>query len=99
MNSYDAKMVPGTKVRLSGSFLQSTGQLLGSAGTSLWVVQECSCGSCKSGLTVATDEPHPEEDLAWFTPEELRENPALRWKHIARSNLTILGQPSVRDCP
>jgi hypothetical protein len=99
MNHYDAAMVPGTKVRLSGKFLRNTGQIAGGEGQSVWTVQECSCPGCKDGYLVATNEPKDEESLKMFTEEELRDMPYLRMRHIARGNLSILGKLTVRDCP
>lgn len=93
----NAKMVPGTTVRLSGRFLRNTGQQLGGEGQSRWTVQECNCRGCTSGLLVATDQLKPEEDLDWFTRKELAETPGLKFRHIARSNLVIHGTPSVRN--
>jgi hypothetical protein len=97
MNYYDALMVPGTTVRLSGKFLRNTGQMLGGEGLSRWIVQECPCPSCKDGTTVATNE--LKSDLGYWTAEELEKEPYLKMRHIARCNLSILGVLTLRDCP
>ena len=46
----------GSRVRLTGAFLRSTGQYTGPEPQSVWTVQECSCGLCRDGRFVATDE-------------------------------------------
>jgi hypothetical protein len=80
-----AKMLPGAKVRLTGAFLRSTGQIAGGEGHMSWLVQECNCPMCQ-GEYVATNEPHycqenPEgfEDIA---PEERP-----KWRHFHITNV------------
>lgn len=94
MSKLNAQMLPGTRVKLSGKFLRNTGQALGDEGQRRWVVQECPCRGCKSGRLVATDQ---EGSVECYTPAELQEHPYLRQRHIARSNLVIVGKPSVRN--
>ena len=96
---YDARMVPGVTVRLSGTFLKNTGQRLGSAGLDRWVVQACPCESCTTGCTVATNEEKSDASLSLYTPAELQAEPYLRMKHILRCNLSINGVLTARDCP
>lgn len=57
-----SEMVPGTKVRLTGAFLKSTGQVAGGEGSSVWTLVPCSCDLCarnneKLGYFVAVNEP------------------------------------------
>ena len=35
---------PGTRVRLTGRFLKSTGQQAGDEGSKVWTVRACKCG-------------------------------------------------------
>lgn len=91
--SLDKQMVPGVRVKLSGRFLRSTGQLAGGEGQSIWTVQDCPCSLCASGRYVAVDE----QNLNMYTVYELQQNPSLKQRHIARGNLVIHGRPSVRN--
>jgi hypothetical protein len=69
-----AKLITGTRVRLTGQFLRNTGQLTGGEGQKTWTVQECSCSLCTdSERFVAVNEPR------YDAPELLR--------HIASANL------------
>lgn len=53
------KPEPGTRVRLTGDFLRSTGQQAGGEGQSKWTVAACDCRLCtQSGPFLAVDEPH-----------------------------------------
>lgn len=47
---------PGTRVRLTGAFLRSTGQIAGGEGTRVWTVAACGCGLCAFGDFVAVNE-------------------------------------------
>jgi len=86
-------MSPGTKVRLSGKFLRSTGQISGGEGSKVWTVLDAPC----SDRLVAVDEERacPED----FTPEEYAADPSLKWRRIAKANLTVVGQLDSRDDP
>ena len=48
----------GDRVKLTGQFLRSTGQMAGGEGCSRWTIVACSCGLCRAmpGHFVATDE-------------------------------------------
>lgn len=82
---------PGTKVRLTGSFLKSTGQQRGGEGASRWTVLG------NSGAFVIVNE---EADTRWFTPEELAADPSPKWRRINRANLEIVGaKPKAGDYP
>lgn len=99
-SSLNERMVPGVKVRLSGQFLRSTGQYTSSEARKVWTVQECPCRSCKAKdgfTTVAVNETKDKDDLRYFSTEELETMPYLKMRHIARCNLTIVGELSVRD--
>ena len=81
----------GTKVRFSGKFLRSTGQMVGGEGGKVFTV----LGLSDNGwLTV--DEPFG--DLSYFTPAELEKDPSLKWRRIAACNVTIVGQLDSREC-
>lgn len=78
---------PGTRVRLTGAFLRSTGQVAGDEGRRRWVVQACDCAGCRTTL-VCTDQATPADYLeSMWTARELADNPSLRWRHIAFANL------------
>lgn len=49
------KPKPGTRVRLTGEFLRSTGQYAGAEGRTLFVVADCGCGLCATGPFVAVN--------------------------------------------
>lgn len=68
----------GDRVRLTGDFLRSTGQIAGGEGQSKWVVVSCDCRMCESKRFVATDEPHYDVEG--------------RQRHIAAANLEKLRQ-------
>ena len=80
----------GSKVKLTGKFLRSTGQQLGSAGMDRWIVQECQCVLCKFdhrgriGSFVCTNEP---SFPGLYTAEEIAAQPSLGFRHIAVANL------------
>lgn len=37
---------PGDRVKLTGTFLRNTGQVVGGEGRKVWTVVECGCGLC-----------------------------------------------------
>ena len=93
----------GTQVRLTGKFLQSTGQQVGGEGTSRWLTVDCRKDSgctCDPSAFVAVNEPHScrtdprgYEDI----PLDVR---ATMWRHIALGNLEIVGaKPKAEDYP
>lgn len=84
-------MSPGTKVRLSGKFLRSTGQIAGSEGSKIWTVLHV------VGSFVVVDEPRA--CLEDYTKAELAADPWLKWRCIAEANLTVVGQLDSRNCP
>jgi len=87
----------GTKVRLTGYFLKSTGQQRGSEGLSRWTVQACACDLCKTGRFVCTDERFEDSyrTIMWGDLP-LAERPEFR--HIACGNLEIVGgKPKAAD--
>lgn len=83
----------GSRVKLTGKFLKSTGQARGSEGLSTWTV---------TGFSrdwAITDEPlSPEYVASAFTPAELDADPTLRFRRIALANLFIVGQIDSRNC-
>lgn len=75
----------GDRVRLTGAFLRSTGQIRGGEGHSRWIVQaHPGCRLCADGF-VLTDQPRstPED----FTEAEYAADPLLKFRHINASNL------------
>jgi hypothetical protein len=85
---------PGTKVRLSGKFLRSTGQLTGAAGLSSWTVL---APPNRFGW-VLVNEPSS-EPFAMYSDDERRADPRLFWRRIAAEHLVIVGQLDSRNCP
>ncbi len=80
------KFSVGDRVRLTGAFLRSTGQIAGGEGQSVWTVQPCRCGLCSDGRFILTDqEKHDYREI--FTAEELAREPHLKFRHINASNL------------
>jgi hypothetical protein len=77
----------GSKVRLTGSFLRSTGQFAGPEGQARWIVQACACRMCATGRFIRTDQQKSAESLRDYTAEELASEPALYFRHIASANL------------
>lgn len=76
----------GDRVRLTGAFLRSTGQIAGGEGQSRWVVQaHPGCRLCADGRFVLTDEVRQEDGM--FTAEELMADPLLAYRHINAGNL------------
>jgi hypothetical protein len=88
------EFTPGTKVKLSGQYLRNTGQTKGGEGALRLIVRECDCAFCKRGTHVATD-----QESLYSSPEEIQADPRLRWRHIAKEALTIVGQLDLRNCP
>lgn len=84
-------MTPGTKVRLSGRYLASTGQRTGGEGQKVFTVIECVCPRCRTEDAfgcVAVDERNAFYDQpGFYSDEEKRTHPELRHRHIARVNL------------
>ena len=81
----------GDRVRLTGAFLRSTGQIAGGEGTSVWIVQACPCRGCADGRLVLTNEPRQGDGM--FTPEEIAREPHLKYRHVASGNLNRVGVP------
>jgi hypothetical protein len=81
------RIAPGSRVKLSGKFLKSTG--LGRyAGLSFWTVQECTCDLCTSGRFVCTNEKLDAAYVAsMWTPAELAAQPSLALRHFNSGNL------------
>lgn len=86
--AYDAAMVPGTRVRLSGKFLANTGQRTSSEARSVWTVVGGDADFVHVDQPVAID---------YWTPEEHAANPLLKFRRIARANLSIVGKLTHRD--
>ena len=81
----------GSRVRLTGSFLKSTGQQRGREGASVWTV----VGNTPSFVIV--NEP---ADTSYFTPAEMAADPSLKWRRINKGNLEIVGaKPKAGDYP
>lgn len=74
---------PGDTVRLTGLFLRNTGQQAGGEGQSRWTVQAVT--TMGRSAYVLTDELRPNDGM--FTPEELAQDPTLRYRRINAANL------------
>lgn len=86
---------PGTKVRMTGYFLASTGQQTGPEGSSRWLVVDCSCGLCAGGRFAAVNEPLDTSSGYEDQTEEWRANAK---RHIAIGNLERVGaRPKAED--
>lgn len=77
----------GTKVRLTGTFLKSTGQQRGSEGASVWTV----VGNW-GGNYVYVDEPLDDAYRAKMWGD-LPESERPKWRSFAKGNLQIVGGP------
>jgi hypothetical protein len=85
---------PGTRVRLTGAFLKSTGQQRGGEGASVWTV----VGSSGDSF-VLVNEPYSEEyrQQMWG---DLPESERPKWRAINKANLQIVGaKPKAGDYP
>lgn len=82
--------VSGTKVRLTGCFLRSTGQYTGSDANGWWLVVACNCELCKRGEMCAVNEPVLDYGQWDDIPKEERP----KWRHFATGNLEEVGKPS-----
>ena len=67
----------GARVRLTGKFLASTGQIAGGEGQKIWKVRACACGLCETGRFICVNQ------RTVFDNEH-------RWRHIAIGNLEDL---------
>lgn len=86
--------VPGCTVKLTGNFLISTGQRKGGEGTKRWTVLLCTCALCRNSRHVAVNEP----TTSIFSDEEIAKEPGIVNRHIAKENLSIVGQIDPRNC-
>lgn len=76
-------MSPGNRVRLRSSYLRDTGQAVGGEGFKRWNIVSCSCHR----PFVAVDEFISE---GWFTDDEIKDQPCLKFRHFDRNNLEVL---------
>jgi hypothetical protein len=97
-------ITPGTKVKLTGKFLRSTGQIAGGEGQKTWTVQVCPCSMCKSTKFVAVNEirgmcdPNsPDYDAQYV--QELTRKGSTTFRHIATCNLFVKGTVDIRNMP
>ncbi len=84
----------GSIVKLTGNYLISTGQRTGGEGLKRWVAQFCSCPLCKTGRFIAVDEPSTTE----WTKEELESEPGIKYRHLNKETISIVGQIDHRNC-
>jgi hypothetical protein len=76
----------GDLVRLTGSFLRSTGQYTGPDAHAKWTVQDHQgCRLCADGRFVLTNEPRQADDM--FSAAEMAADPTLAFRHVNASNL------------
>ena len=95
-NSKFRKFEVGSRVKLTGKFLKSTGQGRGSAGLDTWTIT----GFSNRGEWAITDEALDSSYVASaFTAAELEADSTLRFRRIALANLFIVGQVDSRNCP
>ncbi len=78
----------GTKVRLTGKFLRSTGQYTGGDANGKWLIVACDCALCKGGEHCAVNEPALDYGQWDDIPKEERP----RWRHFAAANLEAVGR-------
>lgn len=71
----------GARVRLTGTFLRSTGQMVGEEGHKEWTVRMCTCELCSSGRFVVVNE---KSSVAW------EDEGVIHWRHIAIANVEDL---------
>lgn len=84
----------GSKVRLTGYFLKSTGQQRGVEGSKRFTV----IGHSGSDWVVVDEEAFEWQTM--FTPAELAADPSLKWRRINKGNLEIVGaSPKAADYP
>jgi hypothetical protein len=76
---------PGDRVRLTGSFLRSTGQYAGGDGPTRWTVLAVQTLKHSNSVLVLTDELRADDGM--FTPEELAADPTLKYRRILACNL------------
>ena len=75
------KAIVGSRVRLSGKFLRSTGLVVGQKN---WTVVACDCGLCRSGNHCAVNEPHHcQTNPAGYEDIAAEDRPKYRHIHIA----------------
>jgi len=81
-----SQIAVGLRVRLTGAFLRSTGQYLGSEGISRWTIVECKCSLCALGDYCAVNEPHLcQSDPTGY--EDIPEAERPKWRHFNVVNL------------
>ncbi len=80
----------GTKVRLTGRFLRSTGQYTGSDANGKWLTVACNCGLCEGDGYCAVNEPALDYGQWDDIPKEKRP----KWRHFATANLEDANKPS-----
>jgi hypothetical protein len=83
------RFIVGDRVRLTGAFLRSTGQIAGGEGQSTWTVQPCPCRLCADGRFVLTNQPRENDGM--FTEAEIAAEPHLLYRHINAGNLVKVG--------
>ena len=86
-------------MRLTGSFLRSTGQIVGGEGTLAWLTVRCPCHLCSTGEYVAVNEPHHcQTDPTGYEDVPPEERPL--WRHFHAGNLEAVGgKPRAADYP
>jgi hypothetical protein len=93
MASKFRKFEVGSRVKLTGKYLKSTGQATGPEGLSTWTIT-----GFNSDRTIAITN-QPAACLDYWTREELEADPTLGFRRIAVANLYIVGQLDSRNCP
>lgn len=81
----------GDVVRVTGDHLRACGSH--AEAKMRWVVRACPCRSCRDGATVAVDE----RSVCEYTPEEMRREPWIVWRHMATRAVSRVGTRDARN--
>lgn len=92
----ELRFPPGTKVKLTGTFLKNTGQRTGGAGLSKWAIVACDCDLCRDGNFVAVNE----KALDYGQWNDIPKDQRPKWRHFNHNNLMVIGaKPRAKDYP
>ncbi len=81
----------GDKIRLTGKFLRSTGQYTGHDAHRTWTVLRVEEGKYGSSDFLTVDQ--PQEDMSYWTQEEIDADPMLKWRRINAANCILASRP------
>jgi len=80
----------GDKVKMTGKFLRSTGQVVGGEGSKVWTVMAFTDDSFLRMVIV--DELLSPEMLKYFSDAELAADPSLKYRRINALNLVLVSR-------